>query len=69
LNDQLSNWLSEASSSNHGPAQAIISPHAGYSYCGSCAAHAFRQIDPTHVYVFLELFNLKAECIAFQCRL
>ena len=49
LNQQLSRWLSDAASSNHGPARAIISPHAGYSYCGSCAAHAFKQIDPNQV--------------------
>ncbi|CAK8677865.1 protein MEMO1-like [Clavelina lepadiformis] len=49
LNQQLNQWLSEASGSSHGPARAIISPHAGYSYCGSCAAHAYKQIDATNV--------------------
>uniref|UniRef100_F6XER0 Protein MEMO1 n=2 Tax=Ciona intestinalis TaxID=7719 RepID=F6XER0_CIOIN len=49
LDMQLSKWLSDASGSNHRPARAIISPHAGYSYCGSCAAHAFSQIDPNTV--------------------
>ena len=26
-----------------------LGPHAGYRYCGACAAHAYSQIDPTHV--------------------
>jgi len=26
--------------------KAIIAPHAGYYYCGSCAAHAYKKIDP-----------------------
>ncbi|XP_014237172.1 protein MEMO1 [Trichogramma pretiosum] len=45
LNKQLSDWLGAADLS-HGPARAIISPHAGYSYCGACAAFAYRQISP-----------------------
>ena len=27
----------------------ILGPHAGYRYCGACAAHAYSQIDPTNV--------------------
>ncbi|XP_015598766.1 protein MEMO1 [Cephus cinctus] len=45
LNKQLEDWLEEAELS-HGPARAIISPHAGYSYCGECASFAYRQISP-----------------------
>ena len=45
LNNELSNWLKEAKYS-HGPAKAIISPHAGYTYCGRTAAYAYKQINP-----------------------
>ncbi|XP_029621523.1 protein MEMO1 isoform X2 [Salmo trutta] len=46
LNTQLEGWLSQAQSTVS-PARAIIAPHAGYSYCGACAAHAYKQIDPS----------------------
>ncbi|XP_033640125.1 protein MEMO1-like [Asterias rubens] len=49
LSDELGAWLNDAESSHHGPARAIISPHAGYSYCGACGAHAYKQIDPTNI--------------------
>ena len=26
-----------------------LGPHAGYRYCGACAAHAYSQIDPTNI--------------------
>ncbi|XP_012059200.1 PREDICTED: protein MEMO1 [Atta cephalotes] len=48
LSKQLEGWLSAADLS-HGPARAIISPHAGYSYCGACAGFAYRQISPVVV--------------------
>nr|CAG4636357.1 EOG090X09ZA [Eubosmina coregoni]SVE69936.1 EOG090X09ZA [Eubosmina coregoni] len=48
LNRQLDGWL-DAANSTHGPARAIIAPHAGYRYCGSCAGHAYRQINPAIV--------------------
>jgi len=32
-----------------GPARAIITPHAGYTYCGETAAYAFKQIVPEKV--------------------
>lgn len=48
LNGKLEGWLSKTNPT-HRPAKAIIAPHAGYSYCGSCAAHAYRQIDPVSV--------------------
>lgn len=48
LNNELQNWLDNAKYS-HGPAKAIISPHAGYSYCGATAAYAYKQIDPNSV--------------------
>ena len=31
---------------NHGPARAIIGPHAGYRYSGPNAAYCYKQIDP-----------------------
>lgn len=46
LNAQLEGWLSHAHSSFR-PARAIIAPHAGYTYCGACAAHAYKQVDPS----------------------
>ncbi|KAF7994169.1 hypothetical protein HCN44_011438 [Aphidius gifuensis] len=48
LNKQLEGWLNAADLS-HGPARAIIAPHAGYSYCGECAGFAYRQISPVVV--------------------
>ncbi|XP_051173928.1 protein MEMO1 [Leptopilina boulardi] len=48
LNRQLEGWLNAADLS-HGPARAIIAPHAGYGYCGSCAGFAYRQISPAVV--------------------
>uniref|UniRef100_A0A1B6DXF2 Protein MEMO1 n=1 Tax=Clastoptera arizonana TaxID=38151 RepID=A0A1B6DXF2_9HEMI len=48
LGKQLDNWLN-ASELIHGPARAIIAPHAGYSYCGACSAFAYRQISPVVV--------------------
>nr|CAG4652008.1 EOG090X09ZA [Triops cancriformis] len=44
LNRQLEGWLSAVNVA-HGPARAIIAPHAGYRYCGACAAFAYRQIN------------------------
>ncbi|XP_066593279.1 protein MEMO1 [Prorops nasuta] len=48
LSKQLEDWLTAADLS-HGPARAIIAPHAGYSYCGGCAGFAYRQISPVLV--------------------
>ncbi|CAG2054264.1 unnamed protein product [Timema podura] len=45
LNKQLGTWLNNADLS-HGPARAIIAPHAGYQYCGACSGFAYRQISP-----------------------
>jgi len=49
LNQQLDCWLSEAAQATHAPARAIISPHAGYQYCGSCAAYAYKQVVPANM--------------------
>ncbi|XP_043280209.1 protein MEMO1 [Venturia canescens] len=48
LSKQLEDWLNGADLS-HGPARAIIAPHAGYSYCGACSGFAYRQISPAVV--------------------
>ena len=48
LNAELENWLQRAGPIEK-PARAIIGPHAGYRYCGACAAHAYNQIDPTNI--------------------
>jgi len=48
LNSQLENWLSKASSKKVGT-RALIAPHAGYSYCGACAAFAYNRVDPTNI--------------------
>lgn len=48
LSRQLDRWLGAADLS-HGPARAIIAPHAGYTYCGACAAFAYRQVSPVVV--------------------
>ncbi|CAN7993665.1 unnamed protein product, partial [Ixodes pacificus] len=49
LKYQLENWLSAAGMPSFGPARAVIAPHAGYQYCGACAAYAYKQVDPDHV--------------------
>lgn len=48
LSRELETWLQRAGPVER-PARAIISPHAGYRYCGACAAHAYSQIDPTNI--------------------
>jgi len=48
LDRQLGSWLDQAGSPL-GTARAIISPHAGYTYCGEVAAYAFKQITPDKV--------------------
>merc|ERR1711976_447090 len=48
LGEQLHHWLTRAPTS-HGPPRAIIAPHAGYYYCGSCGGFAYRQVDPKRV--------------------
>nr|CAG4644141.1 EOG090X09ZA [Lepidurus arcticus] len=48
LSQQLEGWLTTPNVA-HGPARAIIAPHAGYRYCGSCAGYAYRQINPAFI--------------------
>ena len=44
---ELGKWLSEATTSQPPSARAIISPHAGYSYCGATGAYGFKSINPS----------------------
>ncbi|GAB6031511.1 Protein memo1 [Chamberlinius hualienensis] len=48
LNGQLNDWLSLVDAT-HSPARALIAPHAGYTYCGSSGAYAYRQVNPATV--------------------
>ncbi|XP_076066499.1 protein MEMO1 [Oratosquilla oratoria] len=48
LDRQLDDWLNNAHLS-HGPARAIIAPHAGYQYSGAVGAYAYRQVSPVVV--------------------
>lgn len=51
LDRQLSDWLDRAGPLVNGGngARAVITPHAGYTYCGDTAAYAFKQIVPDRV--------------------
>lgn len=49
LNNSLEGWLQAANIERESGLRAIISPHAGYSYCGSCAAYAYKRIDAQKV--------------------
>lgn len=53
LNKQLSDWLTNAGQSQFTPAKAIISPHAGYQHCGSCAAFAYKELSPDVSRIFI----------------
>lgn len=48
LNSHLDGWLSRVDVK--APlTRALIAPHAGYAYCGACAAYAYKQVDPTNI--------------------
>uniref|UniRef100_A0AC35UDU9 Protein MEMO1 n=1 Tax=Rhabditophanes sp. KR3021 TaxID=114890 RepID=A0AC35UDU9_9BILA len=50
LSANLDSWLNGAGEKREEyGAKAIISPHAGYSYCGKTAGYGFKQIDPSTV--------------------
>jgi AmmeMemoRadiSam system protein B len=57
LHEQLDGFLElvpEPSASNGGPesrVRALIAPHAGFSYSGATAAHAYAHLDPRHTQV------------------
>lgn len=48
LSTSLQQWLDEAEVV-HSPARAILAPHASYQFSGPCAAHAYKQIEPSVV--------------------
>lgn len=53
LKSQMTQWFKEAGPAQFYPAKAIISPHAGYQHCGSCAAHAYKEISPEVTRIFI----------------
>lgn len=53
LDQQLASWLDDAGPPQFGPAKAIISPHAGYQHCGSCAAHSYKELGPEVSRIFI----------------
>lgn len=53
LDRQLSNWLNLAGEPQFYPAKAIISPHAGYDYCGSTAAFSYKELSPDVSRIFI----------------
>lgn len=53
LDQQLTDWLEQAGDPEFGPAKAIISPHAGYQHCGSCAAYAYKELGPDVSRIFI----------------
>lgn len=53
LDKQLTEWLNKAGEPEFGPAKAIISPHAGYKHCGSCAAYAYKELSPEVSRIFI----------------
>jgi len=61
LDRQLEGWLDKAGPPV-GIARAIISPHAGYAYCGEVAAYAYKQIVPEKV---LRIFVLGPSHVVF----
>ncbi|VDM50634.1 unnamed protein product [Toxocara canis] len=63
LNKQLTEWLTAAGPRIGGHARAIISPHAGYSYCGSTAAYAFKQIVPDQIETIFVLGPSHVVCL------
>jgi AmmeMemoRadiSam system protein B len=52
LNAELTAWMQEAHMKHVKPlhqVRAIISPHAGYRYCGKIAAHAYAALDMSQI--------------------
>jgi len=48
LDSQLGKWLSAVNPTKQLlPARGVIAPHAGFSYSGPTAAHAYRHLDPS----------------------
>lgn len=68
LDQQLTDWLSKAGEPEFGPAKAIISPHAGYQHCGSCAAYAYKELGPevSRIFILGPSHNVRLNCIALS---
>ncbi|BDA46197.1 Protein MEMO1 [Coccomyxa sp. Obi] len=49
LASQIQQWIDAVPTPKGSHARAIISPHAGYSYCGHVMAHAYKQIGSDQV--------------------
>jgi AmmeMemoRadiSam system protein B len=58
LSEELTQWLATAKEENNNSnssngsdalVRAVISPHAGYSYSGSTAAHSYRHLEPSTI--------------------
>lgn len=49
LDLQLRRWLEDAGQPSAAPARAIIAPHAGYSFSGSTAGFAYKQVQTAGV--------------------
>eukprot|EP00884_Botryococcus_braunii_P019046 jgi/Botrbrau1/5825/Bobra.0366s0010.1 len=68
LTSQISSWLLQASADPHIHARAIISPHAGYRFCGHVMAYAYKQIQPEHVNRIF-ILGPSHHCYTRQCLL
>lgn len=49
LRQQLETWLDQVTHSVDADLRAIIAPHAGYSYSGPVAAHAYKHVKPHRI--------------------
>ncbi|KAF5832860.1 MEMO1 family [Dunaliella salina] len=49
LKAQIGSWMQDVQPEPGTHAQAIIAPHAGYSYSGHVMAYAYKHIDPSNV--------------------
>uniref|UniRef100_A0A7S3VPY7 Protein MEMO1 n=1 Tax=Dunaliella tertiolecta TaxID=3047 RepID=A0A7S3VPY7_DUNTE len=49
LKAQIGSWMQDVQPEPGAHAQAIIAPHAGYSYSGHVMAYAYKHIDPSKV--------------------
>ena len=49
LSLELDNWLNAVDYEPLDSVRAIIGPHAGYAYSGSCAAYAYKMIDVSSI--------------------
>ena len=67
LNNELEGWLASVENLDGVHAQAVIAPHAGYSYSGPAAAHAYGHIDASLVYARFWRFSWRMRLMC-TCR-